>query len=49
MQGTESKTNVIDHEWFALIFEAKKLGLSLGAVREFLNQNETKELLTKNS
>ncbi|MCL6571750.1 MAG: anti-repressor SinI family protein [Bacillus sp. (in: Bacteria)] len=49
MLVTRSSTQVIDHEWFALILEAKKLGLSLDAVREFLNQNEDKELLTKNS
>lgn len=45
----ESKMEVIDHEWFALILEAKKLGLSLDAVREFLNQNEDQEFLMKNS
>jgi len=49
MLVTERRTEVIDHEWFALILEAKKLGLSLDAVRDFLNQNEDQELKMKNS
>ncbi|MGG3467806.1 anti-repressor SinI family protein [Neobacillus pocheonensis] len=45
---TERKMEVIDEEWLALIFEAKELGLSLDEVREFLNQNQLNELITKN-
>ncbi|WP_256358252.1 anti-repressor SinI family protein [Bacillus sp. sid0103] len=33
---TESKVDVIDQEWIALILEAKDLGLSIEAVRDFL-------------
>jgi DNA-binding transcriptional MerR regulator len=33
---TESKVDVIDQEWMALILEAKDLGLSIEAVRDFL-------------
>ncbi|WP_081825381.1 anti-repressor SinI family protein [Bacillus sp. UNC41MFS5] len=33
---TESKVEVIDQEWIALILEAKDLGLSIEAVRDFL-------------
>jgi hypothetical protein len=33
---TESKVEVIDQEWMALILEAKELGLSVEAVRDFL-------------
>lgn len=44
---TESKMEVIDEEWLALIFEAKELGLSLDEVREFLSQNQINELVTK--
>jgi DNA-binding transcriptional MerR regulator len=33
---TESNVDVIDQEWMALILEAKDLGLSIEAVRDFL-------------
>jgi predicted RNA-binding protein YlqC (UPF0109 family) len=49
MLFTESEMKVIDVEWFTLILEAKELGLSIEAIRKFLNQNEEKELITKNS
>lgn len=49
MLVTEKEMEVIDVEWFALILEAKELGLSVDAVREFLNLNEEKELIMKNS
>ncbi|MGG1676319.1 anti-repressor SinI family protein [Neobacillus sp. NRS-1170] len=45
---TERKMDVIDEEWMGLILEAKELGLSLEEVREFLNQHQVKELITKN-
>ncbi|MEH7307989.1 anti-repressor SinI family protein [Neobacillus drentensis] len=32
----ESDVEVIDQEWMALILEAKELGLSIEAVRDFL-------------
>ncbi len=33
---TKSEVEVIDQEWMALILEAKDLGLSIEAVRDFL-------------
>lgn len=33
---TEDNVEVIDQEWMALILEAKGLGLSIEAVRDFL-------------
>lgn len=45
---TDKEMEVIDEEWFALILEAKGLGLTKEAVRKFLNQNGEKELITKN-
>ncbi|MFP5112257.1 anti-repressor SinI family protein [Bacillaceae bacterium C204] len=33
---TENNVEVIDQEWMALILEAKDLGLSIEAVRDFL-------------
>jgi hypothetical protein len=36
MVVTESEVEVIDQEWKALILEAKELGLSIDAVRDFL-------------
>lgn len=38
----------LDSEWLALIIEAKELGLSKEFVREFLQQNEVREVLIKN-
>jgi hypothetical protein len=35
---TESEVEVIDQEWMALILEAKELGLSVEAVRDFLTE-----------
>ncbi|MFZ7945797.1 MULTISPECIES: anti-repressor SinI family protein [Bacillaceae] len=40
---TNSEVNVIDQEWVALILEAKKLGISIEDVREFLNQDSLGE------
>jgi hypothetical protein len=39
----------LDPEWLALIIEAKKLGLSKEAVRNFLNQQEVNELVAENN
>jgi len=33
---TKGEVEVIDQEWMALILEAKDLGLSIEAVRDFL-------------
>lgn len=44
---SKSKMDGMDAEWFALILEAKKMGLSMEAVREFLNQNETSEIFVE--
>lgn len=33
---TESNVEVIDQEWMALILEAKDIGLSIEAIRDFL-------------
>lgn len=35
----------LDTEWMQLIMEAKKLGIDLSTVRDFLNGNEIKEIL----
>lgn len=48
MVKTGKDVGVIDEEWYALILEAKELGLSIDEIREFLNQNEVKELVVKN-
>jgi hypothetical protein len=37
----------LDPEWLALIKEAKNIGISKEAVRNFLNQQDAKELVTK--
>ena len=37
---TKSEVEVIDQEWMELILEAKDLGLSIKAVRDFLSQQE---------
>jgi len=36
----KSDVEVIDQEWMELILEAKDLGLSIKAVRDFLSQQE---------
>lgn len=36
---SESQVDAIDKEWFALILEARQLGLSIDVVQEFLNQD----------
>ena len=36
----ENNVEVIDQEWMALILEAKDLGLSIEAVRDFLANNK---------
>jgi len=41
----ETLNEVIDAEWLALILEAKNMGLSKESVREFLHENELKEVL----
>ena len=42
MNVSESDVVVIDKEWFALILEAKQLGLSVEIVKSFLKQNGVK-------
>ena len=37
---TKNEAEVIDQEWMELILEAKDLGLSINAVRDFLSQKE---------
>jgi hypothetical protein len=39
----------LDPEWLALIIEAKNIGISKEAVRNFLNQTDVKELVIENS
>lgn len=45
---TDNRMNGIDAEWFALIVEAKKLGLSKETILDFLHQNEISPVLVKN-
>ncbi|MEH7481128.1 anti-repressor SinI family protein, partial [Neobacillus drentensis] len=42
MNVSESDVTVIDKEWFALILEAKELGLSVETIKSFLKQDEVK-------
>ncbi|PGY11852.1 Anti-repressor SinI [Bacillus sp. OV166] len=42
MNVSESDVSVIDKEWFALILEAKELGLSVETIKSFLKQDEVK-------
>jgi hypothetical protein len=39
----------LDPEWLALIIEAKNIGISKEAVRNFLNQTDVKEMIIENS
>ena len=45
---TDNRMNGIDAEWFALIVEAKELGITKETILDFLNQNETSAELVKN-
>jgi hypothetical protein len=45
---TDSLINGMDAEWFALIVEAKELGLSKETILDFLHQNEISDILVKN-
>lgn len=37
----------MDAEWIELIFEAKKLGISIEEIKEFLQQNSKEEVSAK--
>jgi DNA-binding transcriptional MerR regulator len=39
---TENDLDVVDHEWKELILEARKLGLSIEDVRNFLTHDDVK-------
>jgi antagonist of SinR len=39
----------LDSEWLALIIEAKNIGISKEAVRNFLHERQVKELVTENT
>lgn len=36
---SDSPVDSLDNEWFALILEARQLGLTIDAVQEFLKQD----------
>ena len=38
MEAVSRECEMVDMEWFALIMEAKQLGLSLEEIRDFLFQ-----------
>lgn len=38
------KKNQLDQQWFTLILEAKKIGLSVEEIRNFLHSTSTEEL-----
>lgn len=48
MNVSESDVTVIDKEWFALILEAKELGLSVETIKSFLKQNEVNGMKEQN-
>ncbi|ULT57854.1 anti-repressor SinI family protein [Neobacillus drentensis] len=43
---TEKEMDVVDQEWMELILEARKIGLSIEDVRNFLTQDELKSSAT---
>lgn len=45
---TNRTVDNLDPEWFALMMEAKKLGISLETIRDFLKHPQLKETAIKN-
>lgn len=43
------KVDDMDAEWIELIFEARKLGISIEEIYEFLHRNSREEVSTKNT